>query len=410
MEQKTFNRNEFEVTLPFSKHEYEQRWAAAFAEMRLRNLQFAVVWSKGGGTFERFQDAYYLTNYYSCNSGFIYDWMAKDTRAAAHCAVILQLDKEPILVADDPSLDRNGIATSNIVAQTDVVDALASTLKKEGITGLVGLIGTDCITARHMTALSELTPQITWREEDDLILDIRIVKSAAELDLIRVAGDTVTSAMNAMFKTIFSGGSEADAAAEAAKVVYQRQGNIHFCHVGYGPWMAERITTDPMAGYSTRTPPDGELVRGWLYGAMHKGYWLDPGRTTVVGLRPTSEQRRLVEGCAELVENLRLMIKPGVSVVDVAIYGEEQRQKFYGGKSQTDDWFSVLGHGNGLFFEPPVISTEYDGKHKIYREGMVVATEAFLTIPGVGTAGFEQNSIVTKNGTELLTKTPMIWW
>jgi hypothetical protein len=36
--------------------------------------------------------------------------------------------------------------------------------------------------------------------------------------------------------------------------------------------------------------------------------------------------------------------------------------------------------------------------------------EAFLGKENVGAAGFEQNLIVTKTGTELLTKTPMLFW
>ena len=44
------------------------------------------------------------------------------------------------------------------------------------------------------------------------------------------------------------------------------------------------------------------------------------------------------------------------------------------------------------------------------QAGMVMAAEIFLTHPGVGTAGFEQNLIVTEQGPELLTKTPMLCW
>ncbi len=69
-----------------------------------------------------------------------------------------------------------------------------------------------------------------------------------------------------------------------------------------------------------------------------------------------------------------------------------------------------LGHGNGLYWEEPNISLDYEGKHQVYKEGMVGSTESFLAIPGVGGAGFEQNFIVTQSGTELLTTTPMIWW
>lgn len=44
------------------------------------------------------------------------------------------------------------------------------------------------------------------------------------------------------------------------------------------------------------------------------------------------------------------------------------------------------------------------------RSGMVFSSEAFLTHTRVGAATFEQNFIITDTGTELLTKTPMIFW
>lgn len=42
--------------------------------------------------------------------------------------------------------------------------------------------------------------------------------------------------------------------------------------------------------------------------------------------------------------------------------------------------------------------------------GMALGIEAFLGLDGVGSAGFEQNVIVTDGGCELLTTTPMLWW
>ena len=41
-----------------------------------------------------------------------------------------------------------------------------------------------------------------------------------------------------------------------------------------------------------------------------------------------------------------------------------------------------------------------------FREGMVMGVEAFLSAPGVGSAGF----IVAKTGAELLTDAPSVWW
>jgi Xaa-Pro aminopeptidase len=57
-----------------------------------------------------------------------------------------------------------------------------------------------------------------------------------------------------------------------------------------------------------------------------------------------------------------------------------------------------------------MVASEYEGKHTVYRKNMVGSTETFLALPGVGGAGFEQNFIVTEGGTELITKTPMLWW
>lgn len=394
--------------LPFSQSEYESRWAAVYAGMREAGLRSAVVWSRGGGNFDRFQEVFYLTNYYSANSGYMYDGLQKGTRAAAHCAVVLQPGQEPILVADDPTLDLEMLSTRRVTADTDVVAALAKVLQRERIDGEVGFVGFDCISAKHMSELQVLVPQIRWVPHDDLILDVRIIKSAAELDCFRYAGETVSNALTAVFKTLFAGGSEADAAGEAAREVYRRQGSINFVNVAHGPFTADRLTDSPIAGYSSQTPQHGELIRAWVYGAMYQGYWLDPGRTTVLGLKPTPEQKRLIETCAKITEDLRSMIKPGARVADLAAIAQKMQNDYQEG--EYDNGWYIYGHGNGLFFEPPFIAANYEGKHTTFRENMVGSTEAFLMLPGVGGAGFEQNFIVTKDGSELLTTTPMIWW
>ena len=293
--------------------------------------------------------------------------------------------------------------------EIDVVANVAALLKGERVEGRVGLCGMDTISAKHMTALSAATPQIQWEACDDLVMDVRVIKSPAELDVFRYAGETVSNAMNVLFEAIFSGRSHAEAAGEAAREVYRRQGNVNFITLGHGPFLEERLTDTPIVGYSTETPQTGDLVRGWIYGAMYQGYWLDPGRTSVVGLKPTAEQRRLVEGCAGVVEQLRAAIRPGVRVHDVAALGQRLLNEFNHGEPYDMGWIP-FGHGNGLYFEPPIIAADYDGKHQVILENMVGATEAFINVPGVGGAGFEQNFIVTRHGTELLTTTPMLWW
>ena len=45
-----------------------------------------------------------------------------------------------------------------------------------------------------------------------------------------------------------------------------------------------------------------------------------------------------------------------------------------------------------------------------YEAGMVVSSEAFLTIPGVGAATHEDIFIITDHGAELITTSPRVFW
>jgi Xaa-Pro aminopeptidase len=77
----------------------------------------------------------------------------------------------------------------------------------------------------------------------------------------------------------------------------------------------------------------------------------------------------------------------------------------------------LLGHGLSTNFIPymiPIGEGEADPSGALrydepLKEGMVMGAEIFLTHPGVGTAGFEQNLIVTQSGPELLDRTPMLF-
>jgi Xaa-Pro aminopeptidase len=85
---------------------------------------------------------------------------------------------------------------------------------------------------------------------------------------------------------------------------------------------------------------------------------------------------------------------------------------------QAGSLWPIYGHGIGTFFARPSIplflpkGMESDERFyfETFQEGMTIGVEAFLTYPGVGTAGFEQNAIVGRDGLELLTHSPMVFW
>jgi Xaa-Pro dipeptidase len=137
----------------------------------------------------------------------------------------------------------------------------------------------------------------------------------------------------------------------------------------------------------------------------------------ICGNRPNSQQRALLEGAVEVVDSLVAAMKPGVTPRQLGVLGGQIARK-HGYFDHPQLKVPLLGHGLGTNFIPyliPIGAGEEDADGSLrYDEplqaGMVMAAEIFLSHPGVGTAGFEQNLIVTEHGPELLTRTPMICW
>jgi Xaa-Pro aminopeptidase len=210
-------------------------------------------------------------------------------------------------------------------------------------------------------------------------------------------------------ETMIAGKSEAEAAAAAAFEVIRAGGNYHAipcCHGRY----SENFVTDPLNGYSVEVPNQGDIVRGWIFGPIFQGYWLDPGRTAVCGGAPSPEQRRLIEDCAGIVDGVMQAVRPGVRVKDVAAVGDRLKEAAGGASGQGGEMWPYYGHGNGGMWEPPLIHADLCDDDEIFEEGMVASSETFLYREGVGGAGFEQNYIVRKDGVEVITNAPMIWW
>jgi Xaa-Pro dipeptidase len=388
----------------FPRQEYENRWHRVQQQMRARNLPAAVVWGRSGGTYDRAGDVLYLTNYYGNNSGQGYD--NPHTQCRAFSAVLLQEGEEPELVIDDSWPHRNLLATERIRFSRNPAQGVAQALKARNITGTVGLCGTDFFPMKYWRQLQDETLQVSWADADDLVLQVRRVKSARELTAVREAGRIASQATTRMIEALLSGHSEAEAAAEAAREVVRSGGAVHMMPCSHGE-LIEYFVAQPLPGYSRSTPEPGDLVRAFVYGPMFEGYYSDPGRTVVAGRRMSQPQRELIESCAELCETLLGAIRPGMAVRELASMGDRCAAEF--DKDQAAEKFPLYGHGLGLFFEKPYISTLMGEPEDVFLEGMVVGIECLLARKGVGSAGFEQNAIITSAGAELITTTPMRW-
>jgi Xaa-Pro aminopeptidase len=394
----------------FPREEYEARWQQANSALATSEFDTAVVWGRSGGAYERHGDVLWLTNYYSSQSGQLWDHLYTHKMGASFSAVILRRGEVPELIADEPP-NRELLATERCVWSLKPVDAVVDAFRRSRTSGRVALVGTSVLPMSLWQHLEHAAPEIDWVPWDDLVFDLRLIKSSRELDAYRIAGETVTRGLTALMEKLMAGGSEAEAAGEAAREVVRRGGHIQMIGISHGEGL-KYFASDPLVGYGHGTPRRGELARAWVYGPMFQGYWLDPGRTAVVGGQATPEQRRLIEATANIVDKCRAIIKPGVPVSDVCALGERLTHEFGGTQDEAmKKWPLLFGHGVGLFWDAPILTRYYAGKHKTIMKNMVLATEAFLSLPGPGlSAGFEDNFIVTDTGAELLTTTPTYWW
>jgi Xaa-Pro aminopeptidase len=391
----------------FPQDEYEARWRKVTAGLERRGLETAVIWGRSGGNFERCGDVLYLTNYYGTHSGQGLDTQVSTARGFA--AVIFRIGETPELIADEPGPNPDLLATDRVTSSRNTIQGTADALVKRGIKGPVALVGSDFLPMKYWPMLQAGTPGIDWRVEDELVREARLIKSARELDAVREGGRIVSGALDRLVEGLIAGKSEAEAAGDAAREVVRGGGHVHMIPCNHGD-LLHYFTRDPLNGYSHDAPRPGELVRGWVYGPMFQGYWLDPGRTAVAGARPSNAQRDLVEACVGVVDKLIARIKPGVGLVELGAYGDRLVAEFGGEKDQAAEKWPHYGHGLGLFFEKPYISTVMGVPGAKFEEGIVMGVEAFLTRGGVGSAGYEQNIIVGKNGAELVTTTAPVWW
>jgi Xaa-Pro aminopeptidase len=388
----------------FPLDEYEARWAGVLAEMRARGFETAVVFGRGGGTTDNCGDILYLSNHYAISGGM--DSLIWSARSFS--GIILQQGKEPQLHIDEPEPRRDLVSIEDVHCHTHPFSGLAKTLVDRGVSGRVALVGTNFIPIKYYRQLEEGAPEIEWVPADDLVRSVRRIKSARELDCYRIAGEAATASLNILMEGLTGGLSEREAAGEAAREVVRRGGRLQMIGTNHGDTLGfdQRF---PLTGYSTDTPQPGDIVTGTIHAAFQQGYYLDPGRTAVRGM-PNAEQRRLIEAAAGIVHRLSDMVRPGAKLLDVAAEGDRMTAAFGGSVSAIMKNFPFYGHGIGLGFELPRVSTSMSQPNDIVEKNMVFGVESFLSLDGVGAAFFEDILIIGEDGNELLTKSPSFFW
>ena len=229
----------------------------------------------------------------------------------------------------------------------------------------------------------------------DLIWDLRVIKSDAEIALHKESGRIAAAAFERCFSEIRPGMTEADAIRIMGEVIAQEGGRPGFFIVTSGPGFYDRV-----AGL----PRERELARGdmlWIdLGVVHRGYWTDHCRAVVFG-GASQEQRDQWGAVTALTKAAVEQCRPGKTPADIASFIDEEGRSmglefsFAAGRS---------GHGIGIMStEPPHIAL-YDRTE--LRKGMAFSIEPGWIDQRHGVFVAEENLVLTGDGVDMITVTP----
>lgn len=389
-----------------------ERLRAAAAE---RGLDGLLVVSRGANGADWGADILYLTNHYSAFPQ-IPDRPGKWS-GRGHAGLVMPVAEDGTLVVEIPDWREDLVQISDVQVSLDLWAGLGHALERRGLgRAHVGLIGRESLPHIAVDRIRELLPDIRFSWADDLIEDLRRIKSPAELDLVREATRVGGEMVAAYVAAAEPGVTEADCVLAALQCgIPQGAFPLDIPSVS-GPH-ADHFLWDRMPSWNhERRLEPGDIIHPDMYGTVN-GYFYDMVRTTVAGRKATDAQREVLEASVAVVEHVIEAIRPGVSCGALfdrgAAWLGEQGFPVPGaaeseGVAMLGQAYPSFGHSLGLAWENPSL---VPGEEAVLEPGMVMAVEAQVGRPGSGTGAFEHNLIVTADGAEVLTRhAASVWW
>jgi Xaa-Pro aminopeptidase len=272
----------------------------------------------------------------------------------------------------------------------DPVDVLAQSLRERGLDdAAIGIETTHLSHADHVELAAAL-PKARLLPADALLSELRMIKTAAEIDKIREIGAAAERIAEEVFASFGAGASERDIANFVAERYADAGGDgLTMLVVGSGPRSA--AVNAPPTG---RVLERGDIVRLDVIGTRAH-YHSDVARTAVVG-EPTEEQQHVYDLLLGVHRRCLEALRPGVLTSDIyRLYREAM-------DSAGLPPYHFVGHGLGItLHEEPFVN---ELKSIPLAQGMVLCIEPLTLIEGRFGVQIEDEVLITDDGCERFTE------
>jgi len=383
------NSTDFKEQLPFSMSEYEARVTKVKDEMGRRSLDVLMVFKP--------ENYYYLTGfrgphwYYTC--------------------FILPNDRDPIITL--PLIEVTNAKSSSWIkriepfgtslpygtsAKDDPVGHIAQLLKREQLEKKTIGIELDAYwqTPLMYERLRQNLPDTRFVDSTAIIDSLRAVKSEAELNYMRQAGQILTKAMYAGINAAGEDKTENDVVAAIWSGLIGGEGEP-MCAMPY-------VTSGPRKALHCRSWANRRLSKGdpvyIEFPAAVKQYNVPMLRLVSIG-EPSTELQQMRDAISEATERGLNALKPGVAAAEVhnVIKGTIQS---YGYEDQFV-WGSAYSIGTAVMPRWSATPFIQENDPTILQPGMVFHMVPVLMHHGM-LVGESEPVTVTDKGFELLAK------
>ena len=408
------------ITIPkIPQSEFAMRRKAAVAQAKDQGLDALLVWSRGGGSVEAYGDVLYLSNFHS-----LFPVIPDDRGWASrgHAALILPVIGDPVIITDFHDDPEGRVDISDIRAVPDITIATTAALAEMGLLGKrIGLVGANAFlaSAERRMRTAPGGDRIMLIPADQILEDLRTIKSEAELDMMRHSASVGVKWMNSTMGALAEGCTEGDAVAEGLRTLASHGGIQQDVAIASGPKASHYFGSSGVPHWNvTRPLVLGDMVHVDQWGPVNT-YYTDFARSTVIGGNPNAAQKNLLEGSIGVIEHIIDGIRPSVSFGDLfargalwmesnGLVGPRLSTQKKVAQSDFGAGFPSFGHSLGLGNDAPNI---IEGSTLVVKPNMVLAIEIFVEERGVGASNFEQNLIVHADRLEVLTEAcQKRWW
>jgi len=283
------------------------------------------------------------------------------------------------------------------------IDVVGAILNEKGYLSLrIGMEAPPYYLSPHeYNQLNDLLGKAKVCEPNNLIQDIKLVRSESEIAYIKKAVAMADAGMETAIETMRMGSTEHEVSAA-----------IHHCIIGLGsdpPASPINICMGGRSKYSHWQPDAIRIKTGDFghiqFGPSYKRYSATIGRQICLG-KPTARQQEIYQIARDATEAIMTEMREGTPGADMHKVAREVISK----AGMDHGRIHSTGYAMGMAFPPSFVDAGVlDGDSKyILKAGMVVAVEppVFSWEEGIG-ARLIQNVLVTKTGVEQLPRTTL---